>query len=305
MKKNDQPKQYEVVIIGGSHAGLSTGIMLGRSLRNVLIVDSSQPRNRFASEAHGIYTRDAGQSSLELIQVAREQMKKYDTLYYQNDIVRHLEQKEDHFEVIVKDELIETKKVVLATGITDVLPDIPGFSDLWGKQIIHCPYCSGWEIKESEVAVYVQGFEMAQAMLTAFNHWFQVKVLYTDGESFTSEEIQTLEKSNVEVIQSPIDHVKSGGKGIIVESGHQEKNFRSLVFASLSALSYNNDLANRLGCELHENGAVKVDEKQETTVPGVYAVGDLIAMPIFQKVPNAMATGSLAGIAINTALLGF
>src|SRR4051794_24570054 len=139
-----QDKQYDVIIVGGSYAGLAAGMALGRALRKVLIIDSGNPCNKQTPYSHNFLTND-GKTPEEIAHLAKQQVSMYSTVEFLNALATTGEKVENGFEVKVQsDEQFTTKKLVLATGIKDVTPDIPGFAECWGISVLHCPYCHGY-----------------------------------------------------------------------------------------------------------------------------------------------------------------
>src|SRR5690554_5727218 len=172
---------YDVIIIGGGPAGLSAGLILGRSRRKVLICDSGEPRNKRAEQMHGYLTRD-GLNPLDFIQLGREELLKYDVLVESRKIVE-VNYADKHFEVIdSSDEKFYSKKILIATGIADNLPDIPGLESMYGKSVFHCPYCDGWEVRDKKLAALANG-KAAYVLGFSIKTWSSDVIICTDGIS--------------------------------------------------------------------------------------------------------------------------
>jgi thioredoxin reductase len=186
----------DVIIVGAGPTGLSAALLLGRSRKHVLIIDSGKPRNAVSHAANGFLSRD-GIAPSELLQIGREQLQKYETVRFQIGKVidvKSLEttlEKRDRFQVTLDTgEQLTARKLLLATGVTDKLPEIEGFAQLWGTSVFHCPYCHGWEVKDQPLAIYGKGetgFEMAQH-LTGWSHDL---ILCSDGDAGLSDEQRT------------------------------------------------------------------------------------------------------------------
>ena len=151
MRKNDP---YEIIIIGGSYSGLSAAMALGRALRNVLIIDSAKPCNRQTPHSHNFITQD-GAEPAEIARKAREQVLKYDTVAFVYDLVTDCSKNAVGFELTTESgEQYSCEKLIFASGIKDIMPNIKGFSECWGKTVIHCPYCHGYEFKSKKTGIF-------------------------------------------------------------------------------------------------------------------------------------------------------
>jgi len=149
--------QHDVIIIGGSYAGLSAAMTLGRSMRKVLIIDSGKPCNRQTPYSHNFITHD-GETPAAIAQKAREQVLKYPTVQLVNDTALRASKNENGFEIITASEAAyNTTKIIFATGVLDIMPDIKGFAECWGISILHCPYCHGYEVKDKPLGIIANG----------------------------------------------------------------------------------------------------------------------------------------------------
>lgn len=141
---------YDVAIIGGSYAGLSAAMPLARARRNIAIIDAGQRRNRFAENSHGFLTQDGTQAS-EIIEIAKKQLEAYSTVHWQNGGVKKIAKIDEGFCICIDGVYsIQTKKIIIAAGVTDKLPEIPGLAERWGKTVFHCPYCHGYELEQGK-----------------------------------------------------------------------------------------------------------------------------------------------------------
>src|SRR5213594_4001133 len=173
-------KNYDVVIVGGGSAGLSAALQLGRSRRRVLVSDTGKTRNAVAHESHGFFTRD-GATPAELVRIGREQLRPYETVELCSVGVKSAKAHSKGFEITLDDETrIACRKLLLATGVVDEMPEIEGFKELWGKSIFHCPYCHGWEVRDQPLALF-GGIELAELL----KGWSDDLVLCTDGATLS------------------------------------------------------------------------------------------------------------------------
>jgi len=295
-------KNFEVIIIGGSYAGLSAGMALGRSLRNVLIIDSGKPCNRQTPHSHNFLTHD-GKSPQEISTIARKQVEKYETVKFQDGIVVNIVKNSEGFEVEAETgESFKAKKLILATGIKDVNPNIKGFDECWGISVLHCPYCHGFEVKHEVTGVLANG-EIAYEFSKLLTNWTKNLTLFSNGKSeLTEEQTQKFNEKNIKVNEDEIAEIKH-------ENGYIQKlifkNGKEVSLKALYAkihLEQNLDVEKMLGCELTtEHGLIKIDAMHKTNIPGVFACGDNATM--MRSVANAVAQGNFTGAVVNKELV--
>lgn len=294
-------KDYEVIIIGGSYAGLSAAMSLGRSLRRVLIIDSGLPCNRQTPYSHNFITHDGEKPSV-ISEKAKAQVLKYRTVGFINDLAINGKKSAGGFEITTQTgEKYQSKKLIFATGIKDTMPDIAGFTACWGISIIHCPYCHGYEFRHKITGILAdsaKGFHLAGMV----NNLTDKLTLFTNGTAgFTEEQMIKIKNQQIEIIESTvaaIEHEKGQIKNIIFDDGskkHLEGLYAALPFTQHSSIPES------LGCELTEHGYIKVSPFQETTVSGIFACGDNSNM--MRSVANAVHTGNLTGALINGKLV--
>ena len=305
----------DVVVIGAGAAGLSAALVLGRSRRRVLILDGGEPRNALSSGAHGFFTRD-GLPPEELLRIGREQLAPYESVEYKQAKATVAGGASGAFEVVLEDgTTVSARRLILATGVADELPDRPGFSELWGRGVYHCPYCHGWEVRDRPLAVLNSGEGAAERALFIRN-WSRDLVLLTDGPAGLDEKgWRRLRALGVSVREERISRLE-GDPGR--EPGAAGGGLERIVFDDGSTLaceglfyvppqSQPSALAEALGCELERVAyalVVKNDPTtRETTVPGVYAAGDVTGTGPLQSVPLAAASGAAAAYFANHALV--
>ncbi len=288
---------YDVIIVGGSYAGLSAAMALGRSLRKVLVIDSGQPCNRFTPHSHNFITHD-GSAPGAIAALAKEQVMVYPTVSWLNAKAVDATKTLQGFTITVDSgESYAATKLLFATGVIDIMPDIPGFAECWGKSILHCPYCHGYEVKGAPTAILgddTVGYEFAHFI----NNWTDKLWLLTNGLSnLTTDQTASLKDKGIEVIESPITevvHQEGYITHLVFANGNQQA--FTAMYAQLHKLQHC-DLPEQLGCEMTEHGLVVVDGVQQTTVPGIYAAGDNTTL--MRSVSTAVAQGGMAGAMIN------
>lgn len=293
-------KNFEVIIVGGSYAGLSAAMALGRSLRNVLIIDNGQPCNRQTPHSHNFITQD-GTPPAEITAIAKEQVLKYTTIDFVNDLaVRAKKTKKGFFITTQSGNVVTTEKLIIATGIKDIIPKIDGFTECWGISMIHCPYCHGYEVRNKKTGIMANGeraFHLASLVNNLTDH---VTILTTGKRDFTPEQMAKLELHRIAIIEtevSAIEHQDGYIQKVILGNGEEvafEAIYAGFPFTQHSGIPVS------LGCELTEYGHIKVNEFQQTTVEGIYACGDNSTM--MRSLATAVANGNLAGAMVNAEL---
>lgn len=292
---------YDVIVIGGSFSGLSASMALGRSLRRVLVIDAGKPANRFTPHSHNFITHD-GSVPEDIAKIARQQVQKYNTVSFATGMVDTLEKSGHKFLVtLTTGEQYSSWKVILATGIIDVLPDIPGFSACWGKSALHCPYCHGYEVRDTKTGILGNG-DYAFEFGAMISNWTHDLTIYTNGPSnLTADQTNKLTVRNVRIVEEKIEKlIHQGGQlqRIIFQGGHDAG--IDTIYARPSFIQHS-DVAKQIGCDMTEDGYIKVDSFQRTTVPGVFACGDNASK--MRTVANAVAAGTTAGMMLNKELI--
>jgi thioredoxin reductase len=293
--------KYDVIIVGGSFAGLAAGMSLGRSMRKVLIIDAGEPCNRFTPHTHNFITHD-GEPPAQIAEAARKQVLQYDTVRLLRGKVTHALPLAQGFEVKTESgEQFVTRKLLFTTGLKDIMPDIAGFAECWGKTVIHCPYCHGYEVKGKRTGVMANG-TMGFDYTRLISNLTPDLTLFTQGPAdLTPEQRQRMGARNIQIIETPITAVE-----------HQHGSIHHVLLADgarveLSALyarpknEQHCTLPQQLGCEIAEGALLKIDMFQRTTVPGVYAAGDNSLMG--RSVAGCVAAGTFAGASINRDLV--
>ncbi len=290
----------DVIIVGGSYAGLAAAMSLGRSLRNTLVIDEGKPCNRQTPYSHNFLTHD-GHTPQHIAQIAKEQVLAYPSVTWLDGRAVTATKTADGFLVhTASGEVFPTKKLILASGIRDLLPTIPGFAACWGISVIHCPYCHGYEFRGKETAILASGdraFHLAGMVrnLTDKVH------LITSSESFDETQLSALARNNIRLHDSSIAAIQQNAAQIeTVTLANGERLKLDALYAAVP-FEQNNDLHVQLGCAENEQGYIQVDGMQKTNIPGVYACGDNSSM--MRSVATAVYTGNLTGAMVNHELV--
>jgi thioredoxin reductase len=281
--------QYDVVVIGGGPAGLQATLSLGRVHRRVLMLDSGVYRNDPAAHMHNVVTND-GTPPSEFRSAARKELAAYDTVSVRDDAASAVAAVDGGFQVTLGDEVISSRGLVLATGLTDTLPDKPGLAPLFGSVVAHCPFCHGHEFAGGPVGIL--GTASAGHLPRLVGPIASRVTIYTDGEELTAEvpaEVAVRTDRVTGVCPSPI------GATLSFETGPTEEVAGLFVTTRLAQRA---PFAEQLGLTVLESGCVEVDPFGRTSLPGVHAAGDmahLAALPMpMASVLGAAASGQAA-----------
>jgi len=298
--------EFDVIIVGGGPAGLSAALVLGRCRRRVLVCDAGQPRNAASHGLHLFITRD-GIAPAEFLSIAREQLQPYDSVKLRKIRVTEAKGMTGGFEVTLeaqngeKEEHVTARKLLLATGVVDRLPEIAGLADFYGTCVFHCPYCDGWEMRDQPLAVYGNG-ENGCGLALELSFWSGELVLCTDGPSkLSKEDRERLGNRKIKVREEKMVRLE-GNNGqlerIVFETG-EPLLVRGMFFST--GHEQGSGLAKELGCKFTSEGCVDTGEYEITSVPGVYVAGD--ASRLAQFVIVAASEGTKAALAINKELM--
>ncbi|KQB99212.1 NAD(P)/FAD-dependent oxidoreductase [Pedobacter sp. Hv1] len=293
-------QKFDAIIIGGSYAGLSAAMALGRSLRKVLIIDSGKPCNEQTPHSHNFLTRD-GETPAHLAAIAKAQVLVYPSITYLNDTAINAQQTKTGFKIDTLTQSFESKKLILATGVKDIFPSIKGFAECWGISVLHCPYCHGYEVRSQSTGI-IANDEMGYEFIKLISNWTEDLTLFTNGPVELDDlSKQKLALKNIAIIDKEIEelvHHNGLVNSITFKDGTQQK--IEAIYARC-AMQQNTAIAADLNCDYTPEGYITVTSFQQTTVPGIYAVGDCTTM--MRSVASAVATGAIAGATLNRELV--
>lgn len=298
----------DVVVVGGGPSGLSAALCLARAGRSVLVLDGGPWTNVSSGTVHNFFTRD-GATPAELREAALAQLRAYPCARVQAAAVERAGRGPDGFRVALGNaRVIEARRLILATGLEAVLPDIPGLPARWGRSVVHCPYCHGWEC--GGLALGVLALDEWAVHQAIHVQRFSDEVLLCTGNSdiaLTDEQRSLLKRRGVGIREEPLAYLKGPGTAL-----------EQLVFTDGSSAAcqtlfchppfhQRSDLAVQLGCRVLQDGAVEVDDYGQTSQPGVYAVGDMAHRPgqpvATSGVAVSAASGVVAAMAVDQELL--
>ncbi|HEX5830750.1 MAG TPA: NAD(P)/FAD-dependent oxidoreductase [Gemmatimonadaceae bacterium] len=297
---------HDAVVVGGSFAGLSAAMQLARARRRVLVVDAGRPRNRFARTSHGFFGQD-GQTPAAILEAARAQVLAYPTAEFRRDEAVRVTTRGGAFEIaLASGATARARRLVLATGVVDELPDIPGLRERWGTSVLHCPYCHGYEVAGGRLGVLAVGEpSIHQALLLP--DWSADVTLFTNrAVEPTAAQRAALAARGVRVEPRPLAALVGDGPALAGVRLHGPDGGAMVGLDALFTTSRTrmaSPLAEQLGCAFDEGPfgpVIRTDARKETTVPGAYAAGDAARAP--HNATWASADGVTAGVSAHQSL---
>ncbi len=290
-------RTYDVAIIGGGAAGLSAALVLGRARRRVAVVDAGTPRNAPAAHMQGFLSRD-GTPPAELLQAAREEVRRYGVELVEDRVIDAAAGFAVH---LAGGRTLEARKVLLATGAADVLPELPHARERWGRDLLHCPYCHGWEVRDQPIGVLGTGAgSVEHAHL--LRQWTDDVILFAHTAGVTAGERGALHARGIAVVDGTVeDLVVTDDRLQAVRLADGRTVARRALFVRPALRAHADGIAAALGCDLQGDGLVRADAGGGTSVPGVWTAGN--ASNPRAQVITAAGEGSAVAIAINTELV--
>jgi thioredoxin reductase len=304
-KKKEKSMTYDVVIVGGSFAGLSAAMQLARARRNILLIDAGLPRNRFARSSHGFLGQD-GAAPQEIVNEGRRQLSAYPSISIKSGMVASVRQQEGGFVLgLAEGPDVLASRLVLALGVSDTLPAISGLRERWGLTVLHCPYCHGFEVAGQPLGVIASVADaLHQALMIP--DWGPT-TLFTQGIiNASADDLAQLTRRGVTLEHSPVVELCGGAGGLeAVKLADGRSLPVSAVFVQPKT-TISSPLASELGCALDDGPSgrfIRVDAIQATSIAHVFAAGD--AASPRHNATFASAAGVMAGVAAHRSLMGF
>ncbi|WP_038914410.1 NAD(P)/FAD-dependent oxidoreductase [Dickeya zeae] len=294
----------DVIIIGGSFAGLAAALQLGRARRKVTVLDTGLPRNRFADRSHGVLGHDH-KLPQDILTDARQQLARYPTIKLVSARAESVSGAIDDFSVLTSDgESLRARRLILSYGVADQIPAVPGFAEGWGSNIVPCPYCDGFEVADRHWGLVWSG-PMSHNYVRLYHDWTDTLTVFADGHDIPADIRADLAHRGIPVIDGRITEVDH-------DASHNAT-IRLDVAPSVAVDILFAHPRNKPSARLHESLglatvdtpqgiALKVDERRETSMPGIYAAGDL-ANPAMHSVTTAVWQGAMAGISAQQSML--
>jgi thioredoxin reductase len=293
----------DVIVIGGSFAGLSAALQLARARRRVLVIDAGLPRNRFADAAHGLLGHD-GKAPAAIMREAMRQLTAYPTVEILRGEALNAAAHPDGFTVTVSDgRSVRARRLVLATGVVDTLPDVPGLKERWGATVLHCPYCHGYEVRDRPLGV-LANHPMAAHQAAMIPDWGPT-TLFTQGRfEPDDEQLTQLAARGVTIEREPVVALLGDAPELdaVQLADGRVVAVNALFVAPSTQMA--SPLARQLGCAFDDGmlgPVIRVDDWKATTVPGVYAAGD--AARAMHNATLASADGVMAGVGAHQSLM--
>jgi thioredoxin reductase len=291
---------FDVIVIGGGAAGLSAALVLSRARRTVLVVDSGTPRNAPAAHMHGFLSRD-GLPPGDLLAIGREEVRGYGGKIVEGAVTGLAPSVSSGFGVLLADGTrTQARRLLVATGLRDELPDVPGLRERWARDVLHCPYCHGHEVRDQQLGVLGTSPE-AVRYAQIVRQWTHDLVYFTQPDSLTAAERAQLMARAIGIVEGTVSGLLIEDdrlRGVEMDDGRRVP--RDALFVPPRFVP-NNDLLVALRCEIDESGWVVADGTGRTSAPGVWVAGN-VANPRAQVV-TAAGEGSAAAIAINADLV--
>ncbi len=283
--------KLDVIVVGGSYAGISAALQLARARRQIAVIDAGQRRNRFAETSHGFLGHD-GHAPRAIVDEARSQLLAYPNVRWLSDLAETVEKRaEDDFCVTASSATLHAKRLVLATGVADELPAIEGLAERWGRSVFHCPYCHGYELNNGRIGVLAYG-PMAAHQAMMLPDWGTVTLFLNRAFEPAEDQLRKFAERGIIIEARPVVRVSSTATVEVADGRKLEMDGLFTVSATRMA----SPVAERLGCAFEDGPTgpfIRRNEFMETTVSGVFACGD--AARSFGSVAISVGDGAMAG----------
>jgi len=294
----------DVIIIGGSFAGLAAALQLGRARHKVTVLDTGLPRNRFAGHSHGLLGHDH-KPPLDILAEARRQLARYPAIKLVNARADSVAGAIDDFSVVTGDgESLRARRVILSYGVADQMPDVPGFAESWGTSIVPCPYCDGFEVAGQHWGFVWAGPQSHQSA-RLFLDWTDKLTVFADGHDIPPDVKADLARRKVPVVDGRIIEIAHHKGQLTTVNLDTRRNVAVDVLFAHPRIKPSARLHESLGLATVDTPTgivLKVDERRQTSMPGIYAAGDLTT-PFLPSVTQATWQGAMAGIFAQQSML--
>jgi thioredoxin reductase len=294
----------DVIIIGGSFAGLAAALQLGRARRKIIVLDTNRQRNRFAGRSHGVLGHDH-KPPQDILAEARQQLARYPTITLVNARAESVSGTIDDFCVVTDDnESLRARRLILSYGVADQMPDIPGFAENWGTSIIPCPYCDGFEVADQHWGLVWSG-PQSHNQVRLFHDWTDRLTVFGNGHDITPDMRADLAARRVPLIDGKITEIEPHGSHsatIRIETGSEVSVDILFAHPRTRPSASLHDALSLATVNTPTGIALQTDERRETSTPGIYAAGDL-ANPGTPSVTTAAWQGTMAGIFAQQSML--
>ena len=292
---------YDVLVIGGGAAGLSASLVLSRARRHVLVVDAGAPRNAPAANMHGFLSRD-GMPPAELLAAGRDEVTGYGATIIAGTVTELIQCGPSTFQALLDDgQRARARKVLVTTGLRDELPDVPGLAERWAKDVLHCPYCHGWEVRDQQLGVLWNGPESVR-YAQIVRQWTHDLVLFAADDTLTPADRSQLVARAIGIVEGSVHHLVVQDHQLTAVAMVDGRSIPRRALFVPPRFVPNDALLTDVGCEVDEQGWVIAGPNGTTSVPGLWVAGN-VANPRAQVI-SAAGEGSAAAIAINTDLVG-
>jgi thioredoxin reductase len=299
--KTETTKAWDIIIIGAGPAGSTAAMVLGRMRRSVLLIDDEQPRNARSQGMHNFLSRD-GALPVEFLGIAHKELEKY-SIEHIKTRATEAKKRPGGFTVKTADgNTYQSRRLLVASGVTDTVPDVPGMREFWGRGVYHCPFCDGWELCDKVIGLYAQRLN-GYGMALALRHLSREVVLFTDGSQYLSgTQRRDLVKKGIQIVTQRLQSLQAEDGSLTCVSLRNGKTVSCDAVFVHHGHKTNNLLLMQLGAKLTpRHGAAVTNRKQQSSVQGLYVAGDAALDVHFVVV--AAAEGAKAGVAIHDDLL--